>query len=1084
MPSEPSQFPAEPAATTKRRLQEGSVFADPTGRRRRHVRLAMAVIGLLFISVVAGLVAIVTMPAPGMAPTPVTQAGTPPPITSGLSVGFYTPSTQSRAVLEAEWSHLTHVAPVWMELKHDGGMQVVSSAAGIGTGADRQFVVTAHRHGVRVWPVIQNLPGGVLDKAGLKALGSESSRTVLANQVKDMVIGAGADGVNVDLEGLDQSRGSELVAFVTQLTSEMHAVGKEVAVDVPVDDPAYLYGQLASAADWTLLMAYDQHMPATEPGPVASRTWSRDALRSLLAVAPASKVILGLGSYGYDWNANGAGAGISYREVLQRVPSADSINWDAAASAPWFTYTTASGQDHTVWFADATALAVQALAARSSAIAGTALWRIGDEDPVVWQAIGRDADRSAAPDLGVVTVDPGLGKHDSSAAGTRQVAWSATDGSAVRETYLGLPTSYPAPTGLRPGTVALTFDDGPDPVWTPQILAILRRYGVHATFFVQGARASAHPELVSQAYAAGNEIGNHSFTHAADLLSASPWRLFAETTATQRIVEGATGHATTLFRYPYTTQQVFPDGSLPEAARVSQLGYTLVGVGTSTDDWLKPGTVSIVASALDKPDANVILMHDGGGDRSQTVAALPMILDELRSRNLTAVGIGDAMGLSREGAMPVVSASQADLGRNLMTLSTVGTVAWWLFFVGTALGFLQFLILRALGMVHWARSRRSHYPPYEGLVTVLIPAHNEAKVIHRTLDSLLNSDYKALEIIVVDDGSTDGTAAAVAHYPDSGVRLIQQPHSGKATALTRGFKEATGDVVVCVDADTLFTPAAIGALARPFSDPRVGAVCGNPKVGNTVNLLTRLQSLEYLLSVNLDRRGYALLNCIPVVPGAAGAWRRAAVEAAGGFPANTVTEDMDATICVSRAGYRVVYAPKAIAYTEAPQTLRGLHGQRKRWSFGTLQVLWKHRSAAFSPSSGSLGLLGLPTLWVGTFILPFFWPLMYLALGISSLMSWSPQGLWALVIYNVVVVVFLGWALVLEHEPIGNILLVPVYIVYSQFLQAIALKAVVQAFCGDRVGWNAVGRVGSASIVEPARVVKGTLAPEAVAEAV
>jgi cellulose synthase/poly-beta-1,6-N-acetylglucosamine synthase-like glycosyltransferase/peptidoglycan/xylan/chitin deacetylase (PgdA/CDA1 family) len=969
-----------------------------------------------------------------------------------------------------------------MELNHDGGLQVVTAAAGVGTEADNRLVVAAHQHGVRVWPVIQNFPGGVLDRTGLQALGSESSRTELANHIEDIVDGAGADGVNVDLEGLSPRQSSELVAFVTELASVMHQAGKEVVVDVPPDDAAYLNGQLASAADFVLLMAYDQHTSVTEPGPVASRSWSRDALRSIVAQVPASKVIFGMGGYGYDWNGQGA-TGISYREVLQRAPSAAVINWDASQSAPWFTYAKASGEQHTVWFADATALAVQAVSARAFGAAGTALWRIGDEDPVVWQAIGRDPVQSAAVNLGKVTVDPGLAMHDSNAVGTREIAWGPADGSAVTERYVDLPSSFPAQTGLRAGTVALTFDDGPDPVWTPKILAILRRYGVHATFFVQGARAAAHPELVAQAYAAGNEIGNHSFTHSSNLLEAAPWRLSAEMTPTQRVVEAATGHATTLFRYPYTTEQVFPDPNLPESTRVSQLGYTLVGVGTSTDDWLKPGVVSIVASALNRADANVVLMHDGGGDRSETVAALPQILDGLRSRNLDAVGIGDALGRSRQAAMPTAPASQADSSHLLMTVLTGGSVAWWVFFVATALGFFQFLILRALGIVHWGRARRTYHPPYEGLVSVLVPAHNEEKVICRTLDALVNSDYRSLEIIVIDDGSTDGTAAVVSRYPDSSVRLIQQTHAGKAAALSKGFHAARGEIVICVDADTIFAPAAISALAGPFWDPRVGAVCGNPKVGNKVNLLTRLQSLEYLLSVNLDRRGYALLNCIPVVPGAAGAWRRTAVEASGGFPGDTVTEDMDATICISRAGYRVVYAPKAVAYTEAPQTLRGLHGQRKRWSFGTLQVLWKHRRAALSPGNGSLGLAGLPSLWVGTFVLPFFWPLMYVALGLSSLMSWSPQGLWALVVYNSVVVVFLGWASVLEHEPIANLLLVPVYVIYSQFLQAIALKAVLQAMCGDRVGWNAVGRVGSVSVAESDQRAHQAVAPAHVAEA-
>ena len=416
-------------------------------------------------------------------------------------------------------------------------------------------------------------------------------------------------------------------------------------------------------------------------------------------------------------------------------------------------------------------------------------------------------------------------------------------------------------------------------------------------------------------------------------------------------------------------------------------------------------------------------------------------------------------------------------------VASMGSVAWWLFIATTLAGFGRIMLLGVMGMLHWIRSRRASRAPYQGLVSVVIPAHNEEKVIQRTLDSVVNSDYPALEIIVVDDGSSDGTAAAVARYPDDGVRLIQQAQSGKAAALTNGFNAANGEIVVSVDADTIFTPATISALAAPFNDPTVGAVCGNPKVGNRVNLLTRMQSLEYQLSINLDRRGYALINCIPVVPGAVGAWRRSAIEAAGGFPGETLTEDMDATICVSRAGYRVVYASKAIAFTEAPHTIRGLHGQRKRWSFGTLQVLWKHRQAVFSRGDGALGLVALPSLWFCTVLFPFLWPIMYIAVVLRSLATWSPQGLWMMLAYNAVVFVFLAFALLVEGESLANLLLVPVYIVYRQFVQVVELRSVVLALCGDRVGWNSVKRVGSVNAATIPRGAKQTVAPAPAAEA-
>src|SRR5262249_14056228 len=263
------------------------------------------------------------------------------------------------------------------------------------------------------------------------------------------------------------------------------------------------------------------------------------------------------------------------------------------------------------------------------------------------------------------------------------------------------------------------------------------------------------------------------------------------------------------------------------------------------------------------------------------------------------------------------------------------------------------------------------------LQSVLIPAHNEAKVIEQTVRHILASDYPNLEVIVIDDGSIDDTAQVVrrSFASDPRVSLVSIPNSGKAVALNRGLAEAKGEVVVALDADTYFQADSVSKLLRWFVDPAVGAVAGNAKVGNRINVITRWQALEYVTSQNLERRALATLGCITVVPGAIGAWRREALLKLGGFPSDTLAEDQDLTISLLKRGYKVLYDSTAIAWTEAPDTVSGLIKQRFRWAFGTLQCLWKHRDVTLRPRYGSLGLIAVPQTWLFQFLFSMIAPL-------------------------------------------------------------------------------------------------------------
>jgi cellulose synthase/poly-beta-1,6-N-acetylglucosamine synthase-like glycosyltransferase len=375
------------------------------------------------------------------------------------------------------------------------------------------------------------------------------------------------------------------------------------------------------------------------------------------------------------------------------------------------------------------------------------------------------------------------------------------------------------------------------------------------------------------------------------------------------------------------------------------------------------------------------------------------------------------------------------------------------------------ILLGTLGLLQWLVAPWTRRRPYEGPVTAIVPAHNEEAMIARALDALLASDYPDLEILVVDDGSSDRTPDIVAGYARRAVRLIRQANAGKANALRTGFAAARYPIVVALDADTLFTPSTVRHLVQAFGDPRVGAVSGNARVGNRVNALTWFQELEYVLTLNLERRAYALLNCIPVVPVAVGAWRREAVLSVCGFTASTLAEDTDVTMALGRARYRVAYAPAALAYTEAPQTLHGLIRQRTRWSFGTLQCLWKHRRATFSPRSGALGLIAIPGLWLSQLLFPAIAPAMDLGLVLSPLTPWAPRILVATAAYNGALILLALWALAVDREPLWLAGLIPLQnFLYRQFAYAIALKAVLRALRGVRMGWHRVQRLGTSTL--------------------
>jgi cellulose synthase/poly-beta-1,6-N-acetylglucosamine synthase-like glycosyltransferase len=347
----------------------------------------------------------------------------------------------------------------------------------------------------------------------------------------------------------------------------------------------------------------------------------------------------------------------------------------------------------------------------------------------------------------------------------------------------------------------------------------------------------------------------------------------------------------------------------------------------------------------------------------------------------------------------------------------------------------------------------------------------------QTVTSVLLSDLEDLQIIVVNDGSTDRTRelldSSFSHEPR--VRIIHQGNRGKAAALSLALSQADTEIVVTIDADTEIESDAISKLVRHFSDPTVGAVAGNVKVGNRTRWLTRWQALEYITSQNMEKRAFDLLNCITVVPGALGVWRKKAIEAAGGITSDTVAEDADLTIAIRRLGWRVSYDEEAIAWTEAPETAGQLIRQRFRWTFGTLQSFWKHGDTLLRPKYGTLGCVALPNIFVFQLILPLISPIIDL-MFFGSLILWGlaqfrvtrlPQ-LWTTSDVEKSVLFFLGFMLIdiltcmvafaLERKEDWT-LLIPVLLqrfYYRQLMYVVLFRSVKEAVSGRPVGWRGV----------------------------
>jgi len=935
-----------------------------------------------------------------------------------------------------------------------------------------------------------------------RLIGRPSFRRRAIKMIVDTVVALRLAGVTIDFEELPSATHPKLLSFLRQLKAALPK-DKLVTQAVPGDDPEFPLEAYAQVDDKIFLMDYDEHDPSDDPGPIASQHWFEDNLERALRRVPARKLIVGIGQYGYQWTDTAESATeLTFQDVMQLARD-DSLRptMDRTSLNPTFSWDDKDSVTSIVWYLDAPTAWNEIRYALQRGVAGVAIWRLGAEDPSLWNVLHRDGlAADPAPmdtmrigyDVNFIGTGEILRMVAEPTLGARTMTVDSVTRTVTGEVVTQTPSTYVIRRyGRRKRAVAFTFDDGPDGKWTPMILDTLESRGVTATFFVIGENAEVHADLLRRELAEGMEIGNHTYSHPnLALVGRRTTRL--ELSATERLIEAFLNRRTALWRPPYfgDAEPTTPDELVPVSIG-QELGYITVGLHIDPSDWSSPGTQTIIDSTLKQLDrGNIILLHDGGGDRSQTVAALGPLIDSIRARGYAFTTVTALAGVSTTQAMaPLPPGSTIRHFVELTSYTVLARVELTMhlvFLLAMVLGMGRLAVILALA----ARQRyaRRHQRPapapadYHPSVTVIIPAYNEDRVVCRTVRTVLDQGYEGLEVLVVDDGSPDRTSDVVREEfgDDPRVKLFRKPNGGKASALNFGVERSGGDIIVALDADTLFPAGAIAALVKPLMDPKVGAVAGNAKVGNRINVVTRWQAVEYVTSQNIDRRAFSLLNCITVVPGAIGAWRKDLILQSGGFSSETLAEDQDLTMTILERGWRIAYADKATAYTEAPDTLRGLAKQRFRWSFGTLQCAWKHHYALLRPRYGMFGFVGLANIWIFQLLFPFISPvadLMFLySLGIvyRNGVQHGPEYAWqtleqVVFFYSIFLLVdFLAAVIALLMEPDEDRSLAWLILIqrfaYRQVMYWVVVKSVLAAIQGTARGWGKQERKGTVAL--------------------
>ncbi len=1024
-----------------------------------------------------------------------------------ITAGFLVPwDSASLVSFQRHKGQLTHVVADWFELEISDSKFTLSEPQ---DEEDKLAQVSDEDH-LKLILTVGNYKDGQFNPEAVEELlrSKPEVQEELVKSLKNSVKRLNGNGILLEFDEVDPACQREMTEFIRLTADVLHQNDLELWLAIPLDISIKLFDipAISGHVDRFVALFHDENGEKDEPGPIASTQWLTswlDTLKKYISLSDVpQKWIASIGSYGYDWS-DGKVETVGFGDVMTMLKLADKAQTRLAIheseSNLLFSYKD-SYTDHAVWFLDAITFYNHLKAVEPFFAGGIIIHSLGTEDPGVWsileqrQVSARPIDnQSLLSDMfSEVTLDdivPSIGEGNilqlsdqPPFAGHRKIR--TTDGGLLWEEYDRFPEGPVLIRNFKTDKqqVVITFDDGPDPEWTPAILDILKEKHAKAVFFVTGNNAERYPGLIKRILQEGHEIGNHTYTHP-NLCDVSEERGMLELNATQRLLQHLTGRSTLLFRPPYSTQQGPKHLHELQPLRLAQaLGYVVVSHDIDSEDYTMPGADKILKEVMAQrtQGGSIILLHDAGGDRSQTVDALPGLIDYLNMRGDKISSLSEVMRISPETVMPPVTGLRQSqffsmfVSGNTFQAMRIFNSAIWIFlaFAGILL-ILKTVIITTFAMLNASEHRKNKgiNPFFSNRTSVVIPAYNEEKVIEATVKSVLASDFQdELEVIVVDDGSKDNTAGIVDGLArqDARVKLIKQPNQGKAHALKAGIEAALHPVIVTLDADTIFLPSTIANLIQPLADQSVGAVSGNAKVGNQNNWIGRFQTIEYLCGFNLEKMAYEALDCITVAPGAISAFRKEALEKAGNIQFDTLAEDTDMTLAMHNAGYKIAFAPEAIAMTEAPETTKNLMKQRVRWAFGTMQCLAKHKDILFSQDKRTLGWFAMPGIWFFQVFLSALTPALdiYFAwsLATGSLTFALAFYFWAFMFMDIAITATGIW---LEKAGDRNfrqlLLVIPMRFYYRTILSVAIWKALLNVIKGVWASWGKLDRTGAAT---------------------
>lgn len=944
-------------------------------------------------------------------------------------------------------------------------------------------------HAPDLMPVLEVDTGS--DKAGfLRNLSTPETAQSVTSQVLAQLRPLYAQGACISIPGLETADLDVLQPFFKTLTSSLRSEGHSPCLILSGTSTAWQSRETTALFDKVILKLFLDPWVGTAPSPLATDAWFEKTAKAALQEIGKDKLVIALGTFAVEWvSGEPLPKVLPYAAAMEKIAAAGAeLRFSEKTSGSLASYRDPEGRLNKIWMQDVASLINQLVILQQLEIPNSAIWSLGLEDPGIWSVLqNRDLSHDAlSADLALVKLDSYVSYRGEGALlrldrrqspGIRQIGFDPETGRVVSQSYDLMPRPYALERYGKPAgrKVVLTFDDGPHPVFSEQILDILQETQTPATFFVTGKSVMNAPEVLNRMIDEGHEIGAHTFSHPR-MDQVSKTRATLEYAMLDKVVAGAAGRQLTLYREPFQRS-----GGPVTADRVAALEIAwdrdmqVVGMDVVPHDWAGWSGREIADFAIKEVErgaGNVILLHDGGEDRTASVEATRLIITELSAKGYEFTTVADLTGSTRAAVMPVTEGGYQTFDRVSFSL-----VAWGqdaiviLFWLALGIGVVRSVAILLLAVLNWRGHRTISLTTPK--VAVIIPAHNEEKVIRSCIQSVRASDYKNLEIIVVDDGSSDNTLNeifAFSHMRE--VRLISQPNQGKWSALNRALMNTSAEIVVCIDADTQIEKSAIGHMVRHFDNPRIGAVAGKIIAGNKVNLLTRLQALEYTTAQNVERKAFDLINGMLVVPGALGAWRVAALRKAGHFSDETMTEDTDLTIEVNRAGYRIAYEPLARGYTEVPERIGQLLKQRLRWSFGMFQSAWKHKKAMFE--GRSVGLISIPDMFIFGYLFPLLAPIadLFVAILLYQMVSggWDSgavgaqnmQYLLAYLTLPALEFVIAAFALARDKdESMWSLLLFPVQrVLYRPILYYSVIRAILRAITGRLFSWGAQKRLG------------------------